>query len=100
VRFPGHRSLQILIQGLAVPAVAALERHVNPAAIILTGRGEQDRRIKRERPARARRGCLGVEAVGILCKWGDYPFRASVFPFVRPRVLLGSIMKYVVSAAF
>jgi hypothetical protein len=28
-----------------------------------------------------------VEAVEILCKWGDYPLRTNVFPFVQSNVL-------------
>jgi hypothetical protein len=33
---------------------------------------------------------LGVEAVEILCKWGNYPFRTSVFPFVQSNVLVSA----------
>jgi hypothetical protein len=39
VQLPRQRSLQIFLEELAMPARAALERHVNPAAIILTRHG-------------------------------------------------------------
>ena len=41
VQLPGQRSLQVLLEELAMPAKAVLERHVDPVAIILTGHGNR-----------------------------------------------------------
>ena len=39
VQLPGQRSLQVLLEELAMSANAALERHVHPVATILMGHG-------------------------------------------------------------
>ncbi len=41
VQLPGQGSLQVFLEELAMPAKAALERHVHPVAIILTGHGNR-----------------------------------------------------------